>query len=249
MPLFRNTANGRPAPPVPRPPASGVLARLLPSRQSSLGQAVQDFDEAVDRQLDRLRGNKWSDRVFYTASEVGDFSLIWQLVAVTRGLRRRGDVAGTVRLAAALGLESALVNGPIKSLFRRQRPIPDAPRPHRLRQPRTSSFPSGHASAAAFFFVVASEDDGLWPLYLAAAGTVATSRAYVRIHHGSDVVAGAVVGSVLGVAFRRWWPADRAVPYGLDDSRGSAGSQGTGPRSWSRRQRRQTRRLRVVNES
>jgi undecaprenyl-diphosphatase len=35
------------------------------------------------------------------------------------------------------------------------------------------------------------------------AAIVGISRAYVRIHHGSDVVAGALVGSLLGMAGRR----------------------------------------------
>jgi membrane-associated phospholipid phosphatase len=42
------------------------------------------------------------------------------------------------------------------------------------------------------------------------AALVAVSRAYVRIHHGSDVVAGAVLGTALGVigrrVARRWAP-------------------------------------------
>ena len=45
-----------------------------------------------------------------------------------------------------------------------------------------------------------TQRDGLRtaPLWFGVAGAVATSRAYVRIHYPSDVVAGAVVGAVLG---------------------------------------------------
>jgi len=35
------------------------------------------------------------------------------------------------------------------------------------------------------------------------AAIVAVSRVYVRIHHGSDVVAGATVGTMLGLVGRR----------------------------------------------
>ena len=35
---------------------------------------------------------------------------------------------------------------------------------------------------------------------------VATSRAYVRIHHASDIVAGAAVGLALAAVARRLWP-------------------------------------------
>ena len=40
-------------------------------------------------------------------------------------------------------------------------------------------------------------------LWFAIAAIVGTSRAYVRIHHASDVVAGAMCGAVLGIATRR----------------------------------------------
>ena len=185
------------------------------ARQHPVQAAIVRFDARVDRALDRLRGKPLPDRIFYTASELGDFSLIWHLLATTQGLRRDGDLAGTLRVAAAMSLESALVNGPIKSVFRRARPVSDVPRPHRLRKPRTTSFPSGHASAATVFAVIAGQDDPLWPLYVALASTVAISRIYVRIHHASDVVGGAVAGVALGSAMRQWWPAGQSLPHGL----------------------------------
>ena len=182
-------------------------------------RAIVRFDADVDRALDRLRGRPWADRLFYTASELGDYSLIWHLLGTAKGVRRGGDLAGVVRLATALGLESAFVNGPVKSVFRRARPVSDVPRPHRLRKPKTTSFPSGHASAAAEFVAVAGEDDPLALLYLVAGATVATSRVYVRIHHASDVVAGAALGAAMAAGFRRWWPAGQAAPRPFDRRR------------------------------
>ena len=40
------------------------------------------------------------------------------------------------------------------------------------------------------------------PLWWTLAGIVGVSRAYVRIHHASDVVAGMATGAVLGVTAR-----------------------------------------------
>lgn len=178
-------------------------------------RAIVRFDADVDRALDRLRGRPLIDRLFYTASELGDFSLIWHLLGTAQGVRRGGDLAGALRLAAALGLESTLVNGPVKNLFRRTRPVSDVPRPHRLRKPKTTSFPSGHASAAAVFVTVAGENDPWRAVYVLLGATVATSRVYVRIHHASDVVAGAALGAAMGSAFRRWWPSGSSVPRGV----------------------------------
>src|SRR5690606_10069690 len=111
-------------------------------------RAVARFDSAVERRVDRVRGNPHLDRVMYAASALGDFSLIWHLVSATRALAPDRGPEHAVRVAAVLAVESALVNGPIKNLFRRHRPAWEQERPRRLRRPRTTSFPSGHASAA-----------------------------------------------------------------------------------------------------
>ena len=148
-----------------------------------------------------------ADRVFYTASELGDFSLLWHLLGTAQGLVTARGPQAALRLSAALGVESALVNGGLKSLVRRERPDTDPDsRPHRLRQPRTSSFPSGHASSAFMAAMLLGERSRLAPIAYGAAAVVAASRIHVRIHHASDVAAGAVVGLALGAITRRVWP-------------------------------------------
>lgn len=173
------------------------------------GGVVDRFDDLVDAWWDRLRGNRLADRLFYTASEAADFSLLWHTLGVAKALAA-DDPRLAIELSAALGLESALVNGPVKSLFRRSRPVHEGPRPHRLRQPRTSSFPSGHASAAMVAASILSRDSRVAPLWWALAGIVATSRVHVRIHHASDVIGGTVIGLALGALARRVLDAGRA---------------------------------------
>jgi membrane-associated phospholipid phosphatase len=178
----------------------------------NITRAIGRFDDVVDERVDGFRGHPHVDRLMYAASELGDFSLVWHLVNTGRALAPDRRLLHAVRVAAILGLESALVNGPVKSLFRRHRPAWEQVRPLRLRRPRTSSFPSGHASAAMTAAGVLSQNDPLWPLYYAVAAVVASSRVYVRIHHPSDVVAGAVLGVVLARLARRAWPLPRAAP-------------------------------------
>ena len=48
------------------------------------GPTVARFDEAVDAWFDGLRGNPVADRIFYLASALGDFSLIWHLAGFAR---------------------------------------------------------------------------------------------------------------------------------------------------------------------
>jgi len=177
-------------------------------RAGPLAPALRRFDAAGERVADRLRGRPVADRVMYAASELGDFSLCWHLLGAARGLTSDRAAAEAVRLSAVLGIESLLVNVGVKGLVRRTRPVVLEERPHRLRRPRTSSFPSGHASSAFCAATLLAEGRArTWPLYYAAAAVVAGSRVHVRIHHASDVVAGALLGLALGRAARRVWPA------------------------------------------
>jgi membrane-associated phospholipid phosphatase len=178
----------------------------VPEPLHALTRAVARFDTALDMRVDDLRGHPHLDHLMYAASELGDLSLIWHLVSTTRALGPDRRLIHAVRVAAILGAESALVNGPVKSLFRRHRPAWEQERPRKLRRPRTSSFPSGHASAAFTAAGVLSQGDPLWPVYYAIAAVVASSRVYVKIHHPSDVVAGAVLGIALARLARRVWP-------------------------------------------
>lgn len=146
----------------------------------------------------------------YALSEVADFSVLWHLLGTAQGLVRGNDgFARAVRLSTALGLESAIVNGGLKSLTKRERPVPEFERPHHLRMPKTTSFPSGHASAAFVAASLLSDGSRAKPLYYAAATAVAASRIHVRIHHASDVVGGIAVGVTLGAIAKRALPLQR----------------------------------------
>jgi membrane-associated phospholipid phosphatase len=183
----------------------------------ALGGPVDRFDDAVDRLWGRVfRGRPGADRVFYLASELGDFSLVWHLIGAAQGLRSDRDADATFRLAAVLLTESLVVNQGIKRLVRRPRPQPTEPRPHHLRKPLTSSFPSGHASSAfTAAGVLSAHDPTLRPLYYAVAAVVATSRVHVQIHHASDVIAGAALGAVFARIAVRAWPAAHPLTPGV----------------------------------
>jgi membrane-associated phospholipid phosphatase len=182
-------------------------ARLLPPVAPPSRQ-IAAFDRSVDDFFDRrLRGRPGLDRLFYGASALGDHGIIWLALAIVRGLRAEKHWNAVVRAAAGVGIESALVNGPVKWLFGRDRPFHDGMRPLPLRQPRTSSFPSGHATSAFCAAALLSDGDpALCPLYYGVAAIVAWSRVYVRVHHASDVVGGIGIGIALGEIGRRVYP-------------------------------------------
>jgi undecaprenyl-diphosphatase len=168
---------------------------------------VDQFDASADRAFDHIRGNPAADRLFYGASALGDHGMLWVMLGALRGLRGEHHWPAAVRVGLGVGLESILVNLGIKSLFRRSRPVVDAPRPLPLRIPMTSSFPSGHATSAfCAATLLADGDPHLAPLYYSAATVVALSRIHVKIHHASDVIGGIAIGIALGRLGRRLAP-------------------------------------------
>jgi undecaprenyl-diphosphatase len=174
----------------------------LPGTISAFGggnfEGVARFDEVVEKYFEaHLRGHPALDRLMYGASAAGDHSAIWLALAALQGWRSGSGRRTLLRAGALLGAESALVNGLVKLAFRRERPESNEARPLPLRIPLTSSFPSGHSSAAFFAATLLSNGPSGF-VYYALAAIIASSRVYVRIHHASDVIAGAALGATLG---------------------------------------------------
>lgn len=160
---------------------------------------VTAFDTRLDDVADRLRGHRAADAVMYALSAAGDHGGLWHVVGLGRVVWPGDTIRDAIELSSALGVEAAIVNGPVKMLFRRERP--DAlHRPHHLRTPRTSSFPSGHASAGMFAAVLLADRTRWSTPWFVLGGAMGWSRVHVKIHHPSDVAGGMVVGVALGHA-------------------------------------------------
>jgi undecaprenyl-diphosphatase len=169
---------------------------------------VRAFDDRVDAWVERHRGPRL-DPLFFGLSSAADHGLLWIALGAIRSARS-GDPAPALRLAAAMGVESALTNGPVKACFRRIRPphdpaspVPFGALPYGMHRPRTSAFPSGHATSAFTAATLLSRGTSAGPLYFGLAALVASSRVYVRMHHPSDVLGGVALGLVLGQVLTR----------------------------------------------
>jgi undecaprenyl-diphosphatase len=152
-------------------------------------EAIVRWDRAIDLAVDRL-------------SSSADHSLLWHVCGIVTAIARGDDVGFAARFMGAMGVESLLTNGVVKSAFRRVRPAQyeDLVFSYGLHRPITSSFPSGHATAAFCAARLLGGGAGWYTL----AAAVASTRVYVRLHHASDVVAGAAFGLALGSALRRF---------------------------------------------
>ena len=161
----------------------------------------------MDTSLQRwIVEHRWGplDVGFEALSYAGSFGLVWLVLAlaVARVPWRRPWLP--LRVAVAT-LVAEMVSGLLKVGLERDRPPLADPEPEPLvGLPATHSFPSGHATVAfACATVLALSVPRLrWPLYGLAA-LIAFSRIYVGVHYPLDVLAGAALGVLIGLAVRR----------------------------------------------
>ena len=99
-----------------------------------------------------------------------------------------------------MGATSAVANLAVKGAVRRARPTRREVTSHGdVSMPGSTSFPSGHtASAFAFALAVSAEIPALALPLFPLASAVGYSRVHTGVHYPGDVVAGALLGSVVG---------------------------------------------------
>lgn len=174
------------------------------SEESSLLHQAQEIDRSV---FDAVAG--WSppflDKVVPALSIAATYSRLWMGIAAvfavfggTKG--RKTAVEGM----AAIGVTSFLANVVGKRLVPRARPTDPVPEQRELKDPDSSSFPSGHtASAAAFSGIVDRAYPSLWIPINTLAGAVGFSRVYTGVHYPGDVLAGWILGKVVAFGVDR----------------------------------------------
>jgi undecaprenyl-diphosphatase len=179
-------------------------------RRHPVAARIRRFDQDADRTLDRFR-SPTLDHVFFPLSSAADHSVLWAVIGWVRQASGRAPRGSANRLIGILAVESVVTNVAIKSLFKRIRPELEEARllgslPYGLRRPVTSAFPSGHATSAFTAAAYLSKGSKVAPIYYGLATAVSVSRVYVRLHHASDVIGGAVIGIAFGRIARRLAP-------------------------------------------
>jgi len=116
---------------------------------------------------------------------------------------RRGlwAAAGWAVLLAVVTFAADAVSFGIKDLVHRTRPFDAHPQIHPLYVVHSSSFPAGHAATAfAGATLLSYLAPRAAPLLVLLASAIGYSRVYAGVHYPGDVLAGALLGVLCGLA-------------------------------------------------
>jgi undecaprenyl-diphosphatase len=164
----------------------------------------KSFDRSLFMAINRLPHSRRLDQRVALVSDLGE-GAGWAVgagwLAVRDGSRGRRAAAASV---GAMLTATILVQWLIKGTLRRRRPFTDRTVRVVGRRPKDASFPSGHTAgsfAAAVALSCFYPKDA--PLLLGTAAAVGVSRLYLGMHFPGDVLAGAALGTSLGILAQR----------------------------------------------
>jgi membrane-associated phospholipid phosphatase len=142
-----------------------------------------------------------TERAVARFSHLGEHAALWLAIGVAGVVVDRPRRDRWRRALAGVGV-AYVANVAVKLAVRRPRPTFDD-LPQLIGTPTQLSFPSSHATssfaaARAYAPLLGASGRVLYPL----AAAMAATRVYLGVHYPSDILAGAVLGTLVGEATR-----------------------------------------------
>ena len=145
------------------------------------------------------------DAVMTFLTHLGDKGILWILIGLVMLFFKKHRICG-IKILIGLLLGLIIGNLIVKNLFERSRPCWLEPIENMLiAVPKDYSFPSGHTmsgAVAATVLMLIDRRIGIPAAVLAV--LIAFSRLYLYVHFPTDVLVGAAIGVLIGIAVCRF---------------------------------------------
>lgn len=160
-------------------------------------QMIQSCDEAVMLFIQNFVRNDFLNPIMVLLAYMGEAGAVWFAIGITMLFFKKTRIAG-IDMMIALVLCFCLNDMVLKHIFQRPRPFLVIEGLNALvAHPSSFSFPSGHANAAfACAFALKNTFNGKGKWFYLLAALIALSRPYVGVHFTTDIIIGAIVGTV-----------------------------------------------------
>ena len=147
------------------------------------------------------------DQVFLFCTFLGNYSIIWILLAVILAFGNKKNASRILSLSAVAIASSFILTEMLKLTLRFPRPLIHSPY-----CPADYSFPSGHTatSFAAAFMLAQLDRKRAW-LYMILAGLISYSRLYLGCHRPIDIAGGLIVAAVAYAISLRFTKKNRST--------------------------------------
>ena len=192
----------RPRPLRAPPPREGRrrAIRWIAATGRPFGRVIRALGWADQRLLIILR-TRWhtrvGDRLLQLLGGFGEFGAGWASIGIAGALARPAKREPFLRAALAAPI-AALANYAVKLTIGRQRPLIEE-HPPLARAPSKLSFPSAHAtSSVAGAVAIGRVEPGTRRILYPLAGLICVGRSRLGMHYPSDVLAGVILGTLLG---------------------------------------------------
>jgi membrane-associated phospholipid phosphatase len=137
------------------------------------------------------------ERVAWALGKAGNYAAVWAVIGVLLAIADSGNREAWL-ICAALGPIAIGLNFVVKAIVRRPRPEL-AGLPPLGGAPSSLSFPSAHATSSFAVATAMTRVEPLGALAFVLAFALALGRPYLGMHYPSDVLAGALLGVLLGL--------------------------------------------------
>jgi undecaprenyl-diphosphatase len=180
-------------------------------------QNIIDMDGSILLWIQQHVRREWATPVVKLITHLGDAGAVWLVLTLLCLVLAKTRKVG-ILMAASTILNFLVNNVCLKNLVARTRPYEVIPGLQRIIEAQSDfSFPSGHSGAsfavAVVMLMMFPKKVGIPAMALAV--LIALSRLYVGVHNPTDVLAGALVGTlaavIVCVAYKKIFQKEKGI--------------------------------------